>query len=114
MKFTSKKIFYFAFIIILIGIIWTMFFSKSREGNGPATDPCNSYNSDSERCTGNCKPGPITNGGFWCRQKSCSDYGNVPYTQQNINKCKSNTTYFNSGFYCKASKVNNKLYCSNN
>lgn len=47
MKFTSKKIFYFAFIIILIGIIWTMFFSKSREGltkSYKKGDSCGTFN----------------------------------------------------------------------
>lgn len=77
MKFTSKKIFYFAFIIILIGIIWTMFFSKSREGwtKTPGEIRCNKYNNgtgDTNTCSNNnCNPvkgggGP---GSVYCHEK---------------------------------------------
>jgi hypothetical protein len=121
MKITSKKIFYFAFIIILIGIIWTMFFSKSREGNaGRQVDPCNANYTSEEACNASTIPGGCIAryqsgmAGFWCGKKVCSDYSSSTNNAYNNFTLKSNCTKARGDFgNCKASNKYGKLVCSN-
>jgi len=113
MKFTSKKIFCFAFIIILIGIIWTMFFSKSREGAcsdiyGDYTD--SKFNAcNNAGCTASVIKRPFGNG-ISCSAKRCSDFGthttDAYKNPSNIAKC-SNQKLAYGGNACRPSSYNN-------
>ena len=79
MKITSKKLFYFAVIIIFIGIIWTMLFSKTIEGY---QSQCYKYHNDYTSCINNgCIQNTDKHGVTRCLEKTCSNFGNKVYTK---------------------------------
>ena len=104
MKFTSKKIFYFAFIIIFIGIIWTMLFSKTREGY---VSPCYNYHDDAAGCTTNgCIRKTDKHGVTRCLEKTCYNFSNALYNDANARICTNQKIRGANGVYgkCKATK----------
>ncbi len=106
MKFTSKKLFYFAFIIIFIGIIWTMLFSKTIEGY---ESQCYKYHNDSAGCTTNgCIQTTDKRGVTRCQEKTCSNFSNALYNDANASICINQKLRAGNpgmnGKYCKATK----------